>query len=169
MKQCPNCRSQITEEAAFCPVCGTAVNAVHSFPEPYPPQQPVTTPPVYIPPVPKVDPFDHTSKFAAHDISEHRLVCMLVYLLNFVGIILALLDCPDSPYARFHIRQSMKYTVLEILLSIAAFLLCWTIVVPVFALIALVVLMVLKISSFLQVCKGQAKEPAIVRSLKFLA
>ena len=169
MKQCPNCRSQITEEAAFCPVCGTAVNAVHSFPEPYPPQQPTTPPHVYIPPVPKVVPFDHTTKFAAPDISEHKLVCMLVYLLDFPGIILALLDCPDSPFARFHIRQSMKYTVLEIILSMAAILLCWTVVVPVLALVALVNLMVLKFISFLQVCKGQAKEPAIVRNLKCLA
>ena len=169
MKQCPNCRSQITEEAAFCPVCGTAIDAVHSFPEPYPPQQPVTPPPVYIPPTPKVNPFDHTVKFSVQDISEHKLTCMLVYLLDFAGIFLALLDCPDSPYARFHIRQSMKYTVLEILLAFAALVLCWTFVVPILALVALIVLLVLKCISFFQVCKGKAVEPAIVRNLKFLS
>ena len=55
-----------------------------------------------------------------------------------------------------------------VLLAIAAALLAWTFLVPIAAGIAMVVLMVIKIICFFQVCKGKAKEPAIVRSLGFL-
>lgn len=168
MKQCPNCRNQIADDAAFCPVCGTAVNAFHSFPEPYPPQQPVTPPPVYAPPVPKINPFDHTSKFSSRDIQEHRLACMLVYLLDFIGIIIALLDAKDSEYTRFHIRQSMKFCVLEILIGMISTVFCWTFIIPILGLICLFILLVLKFVSFTQVCNGKAVEPVIVRKLKFL-
>lgn len=168
MKQCPNCRNQITDEAAFCPVCGTAIDAYHSFPEPYPPQQPITPPPVYVPPVPKENPYDHTKKFHDTDIIQHKLLCMLVYLFDFIGIIIALLAAKESEYTTFHIRQSMKYCVIEALLAAAAALLCWTFIVPILAMITLIVLMVLKFVSFTQVCGGKAVEPVLIRNLKFL-
>lgn len=174
MKQCPNCRNQIPEEAAFCPVCGTAINAFHSFPEPYPPQQqnsqtpPVYTPPVYTPPVPKVNPYDHTSRFDQADIARNKNWCMLPYLLDFFGIILLLLKKSDSEYASFHLNQAVKFTIVEALLGFAAALLCWTLLVPFAAAVLIVVVQVLKLISFLQVCKGKAVEPALIRSLKFL-
>ena len=168
MNQCPNCRNQIPEGAAFCPVCGTAINAFHSFPEPYPPQQPVNAPPVYIPPVPKINPYDHTSHYMPEDISESKLFCMLCYLLDFIGIIIALLGAQESEYAKFHIRQAIKFTVLEALLTMISLFLCWTILVPALAAIALVVLSILKLLCFIDLCKGKAVEPAIVRSIKFL-
>ena len=168
MKQCPNCRNPIREDAAFCPVCGTAVSAPHAFPEPYPPQQPVTPPPMYVPPVPKVNPFDHTGEYHTQDIQEHKLFCMLVYLFDIWGILLALLLRTESPYTTFHIRQSMKFCVVEAVLVFASGLLCWSVVIPVLAVICLVVVLVLKFISFLQVCKGKALEPALIRKLNFL-
>lgn len=168
MKQCPNCRNQINDDAVFCPVCGTSLDALHSFPEPYPPQQPMPSPPVYVPPVPKVDPYDHTKKFSEKDISDHKLFSMLVYLFDFVGIIIALIGAPNSEYTKFHIRQAMKYCVLEAILAILTALLCWTFIVPILALIAFIVLMVLKFVSFTQVCGGKAVEPVFVRNIKFL-
>lgn len=174
MKQCPNCRNQIPEEAAFCPVCGTAINAFHSFPEPYPPQQqsaqtpPVYTPPVYTPPSVKVDPYDHTNKFDQADIAQNKNWCMLLYLLDFVGIIVLLLKKTDSQYCAFHLAQAVKFTVVEALLAFCAVLLCWTILVPVVAVAAVFALLVLKFISFLQVCRGKAVEPLLIRSLKFL-
>ncbi len=173
MKQCPNCRNQIPDEAAFCPVCGTAVNAFHSFPEPYPPQPagptpPVYTQPVYVPPVPKVNPYDHTARFLPQDVAAHKLSCMLCYLLDAVGIIIALMIDKESDFTQFHVRQAMKFTVLEAVLAFAAGILCWTMVVPVLAAVALIVLLILKFICFVHVCRGKAVEPVLIRKIKFL-
>ncbi|MBR3972594.1 MAG: zinc-ribbon domain-containing protein [Oscillospiraceae bacterium] len=162
MKICPNCRNQMADDALYCPVCGAAVTinqpAAPSYMEP----------PAFIAPVPKADPYNHTEKFSKADIYDHKLLCMLVYLLDVVGMIIALLAAKESEYTAFHMRQAMKYTVLEALISIAAALLSWTFIVPILALVAMIILIVLKLISFAQVCKGQAKEPAIIRSIKFL-
>ena len=168
MKECPNCRNQIPDDAAFCPVCGTAINAFHSFPEPYPPQQPISPPPVYTPPVPKINPYDHTSKFYTGDISANKLWCMVCYLMDVIGILIALMGAKDSDYTQFHIRQAVKFSIVEALLAFLALLLCWTFVVPILAAAALIVVMVLKFFAFLSVCKGKALEPALIRSMKFL-
>lgn len=168
MKQCPNCKNQVADEASFCPVCGTSLDALHSFPEPYPPQQPVTPSPAYIPPVPKINPYDHTKVFSPTDIAENRLTCMMVYLFDFIGIIIALLFAKESEYTRFHVRQTMKFCILEGILTLLTLLLCWTFVVPILALVALIVLLVLKFVSFVQVCRGKAVEPVMIRSLRFL-
>ena len=162
MKICPNCRNQMEDDALYCPVCGTAVTIT---PAPAPSYMET---PAYIAPVPKADPYDHTEKFSKADISDHKLLCMLVYLLDFFGMIIALLAAKESEYTAFHMRQSMKYTILEALIGIAAVLLGWTFIVPILAFIATIILVVLKLISFAQVCKGQAKEPSIIRSIKFL-
>ena len=124
--------------------------------------------PVYAPPAPAYDPYDHTSEFDAKDISDNKVYCMLAYLLGTVGVILALLASADSPYTKFHIRQALKFTVVNILLAIVTAILCWTIIVPVAAGIMFTVLFVIKIICFFQICGGKAKEPAIIRGLGFL-
>ena len=174
MKQCPNCRNQIPDDASFCPVCGTSINGFHSFPEPYPPQgaqanTPVYTVPAYAPPVLKINPYDHTSNFDPQDIATSKLYCMACYLLDFVGIFLALMGAKDSAYGQFHIRQAMKFTILEALLGLCAGIFCWTLVIPVLAAIALILLLVLKFLVFIQLCKGKAIEPPVIRKLKFLS
>lgn len=148
MKICPNCNTQIDDNASFCPNCGTnfATN-----------QQPGAP-----------DPFDHTAEFDPKDISENKVIAMLVYLLGSVGIIIALLASQNSAYVRFHIRQSLKFTVCTILASICSVVLCWTIIVPIAYAILVVTFLVLKIICFFQICSGKAKEPAIIRNLTFL-
>ena len=167
MKNCPNCHNQAKDEALFCPVCGTTLDAVPQpdpdYFRPAPQPVPVTMPVIKVPPK-----FDHTEDYTAGDIRESKLACMCAYLLDFVGMIIALLMCPTSEFARFHIRQSMKFTVLEVLLTLASALLCWTFIVPILGLIALLVLSVLKLICFADVCKGQAKDAPILRDLKFL-
>ena len=113
------------------------------------------------------NPYDHTSDYEAEDISKNKIFAMLVYLLDAVGIIIALLS-GDSPYVRFHVRQSLKFTVIEMLSAICIAVLCWTIIVPVAGVIFLIILAVIKIICFFQVCGGKACEPAIIRSFKFL-
>lgn len=180
MKMCPNCRNQISDEAVFCPICGSTVDAVPQ----YQPQKPVpnlpydptfTQPPVSPTPVSYIDPFDHTTDFDAADISENKVVSMLVYLLGPVGIIIALLASNVSQYAAFHVRQALKLTVVDTLavpvLFIAACLLDLIRLrgFMVFLVgLALIGLVAIHLISFLQVCKGKAKEPIFVRRLRFL-
>lgn len=165
MNTCPNCHVELKPDARFCPVCGTAVhliipNSSIPIPESMPELEPI------IPVAP--DPHDHTESFDPEDIKATRLVCMLVYLLDFAGIIIGLLAARDSEFTTFHIQQSMKFTVLEVLLGLAAGLLCWTVLVPLVAALAMVVLTVIKFICFLQVCKNKAVDAPLVRNIGFL-
>ena len=121
MKTCPNCKAQIEDSAAFCTACGTRFDAAQGAPAPVAPAAPV------------VDPFDHTAEFDPKDISENKVVAMLTYILSFIGILIALHIGKESPYASFHLRQALKFLVLDALLTICGAVLVWTIVVPIAA------------------------------------
>ena len=153
-------------------------------------------------PVKPVQNWDHTNEFDAKDVSENKAVAMLVYLLGFLGIIIALLAGTTSPYAAFHVRQGLKFVVLDTLIAIVAFLF-FLIMIPfttgsllsglsgygygggvdlggfaaiggfgaiVYLLLGAfsLVLAVVKIICFFSICKGEAKEPPIVRAFGFL-
>ena len=165
MKICHCCTAQLDDDAQFCRNCGAPQGEEN--------KRPLQPAPVYqsqyqAPAQPEKDPFDHTEEFEAADIASGKLWAMCVYLFDIAGIFLVLLGAKENGYAMFHLRQGLKFTVVEMLLGIAAALLAWTFLVPIAAGIAMVVLMVIKIICFFQVCKGKAKEPAIVRSLGFL-
>ena len=151
MKICPNCHAQIDENVPFCPNCGAPQGTGRPYAA-----------------APAFDPTDHTSEFDPRDISENKVVAMLPYLLDILGLIVAAMLAGSSAYVSFHIRQSLKLTVCTSLLGIAALLLAWTIIVPIIAAIASVILFVIRIICFVQICKGQAKEPAIVKNFSFL-
>lgn len=173
MKNCPACNAPVEDDAIFCPNCGTnisaAQNAASQQSQGNPYQGGMNPPPYQAPPVqPYYDPYDHTAEFSAKDISDNKVIAMLVYLLGPMGIIIALLAAKDSPFAAFHVRQALKFTVVEILLGIIAVLLCWTIIVPIAAGVCYIILFVLQIICFFQICSGKAKEPAIIRGLGFL-
>ena len=119
-------------------------------------------------PEPVYDPYDHTAAFDPRDISDNKVIAMCVYLLGMAGLIIALLASHDSPYVSFHVRQGLKFEVVEVLLGIVTLVLCWTVIVPIAAAIAFVVLLVLRIIAFFSICNGKAKEPAIIRSFGFL-
>lgn len=114
------------------------------------------------------DPFDHTAEFDPKDISDNKVIAMLCYLLGSIGVIIALLAANKSDYAAFHVRQALKLTVVNVLLGIVAIVLAITIVVPIAAAICVGIVSVLRIIAFFQICCGKAKEPAIIRNLKFL-
>ena len=82
--------------------------------------------------------------------------------------IIALLGSNSSPYAGFHVRQALKFTVLDILLGIIAAVFFWTFLIPIACGICYVILFVVRIISFFSICQGKAKEPVIVRSFGFL-
>lgn len=168
MKVCPNCQNMIDDNAAVCGYCGTPYQQ-QAAPQdaapqyaPYPPVQNGYAPQV------AADPFDHTAEFDPKDISDNKVVAMLVYLFGTVGIIIAFLGSSNSPFVAFHVRQALKILVVSILLMLGSLLLCWTFIVPIFAMVMSVVLAVVKIICFFQICSGKAKEPAVVRKLGFL-
>ena len=113
-------------------------------------------------------PYDHTAEFDAQDISNNKVLAMLCYLMGTIGIIIALLGSHDSPYAGFHVRQALKFSVIDILLLFVGLILCWTIIVPIACIIFYLVLFVVKIICFFSICTGKAKEPVIIRSFGFL-
>ena len=147
MKFCPNCGTQQEEGALSCPNCGTVFSAA---------------------PVVTADPADHTAEFEPADISQNKVFALLPYLMGLAGLIVALLARLDSPYTTFHVRQYLKICICEAIVGILAAVLCWTLIVPLAAGICVIILLVLRIIGFIQVCKGQATEPAIIGKFGFL-
>lgn len=164
MKICPNCQTQLDDNVMFCTGCGTQFGVPNgaqqtpnnSYHQPYPNYAPA------------YDPYDHTAEFDPKDISDNKVMSMLVYLMGWIGIIIALLGSHSSPYAAFHVRQALKFAVVNTLMLICTLLLFWTFIVPIAYGIMSIVFFVIKIICFFQICSGKAKEPAIIRNLKFL-
>ena len=170
MKTCPKCQTQVSDDAAFCTGCGVRFETPANSGErnDYTPPQNNTVPAQAQPVYQAYDPYDHTSEFDAKDISENKVFSMLAYLMGVVGVIIALLAGRESPYTTFHVRQAVKFMVVNILLAIAALVFCWTVIVPIACGVLAVILFVIKIICFFQICGGKAKEPCIIRSFGFL-
>lgn len=175
MKVCPNCSNQLPDDAVFCGNCG-AQFAQQGYAQQGYAQQQYYQQPAYQAPVPA---YDHTAEFTQEDISDNKVISMLVYLMGWIGIVIALLAANTSKYAAFHVRQALKFVVVETLIPIVLGVGVIINIIPVlgwivYGLAALaagiisVVFFVLKIVCFFQICKGKAVEPAIVRDLKFL-
>ncbi len=159
MKICTTCHAQLDDQAAFCPACGAQFAGQQTQTTAY------STGQSYIP---VIDPYDHTAEFDSKDISNNKVISMLVYLLGTIGIIIALLAAGTSPYAAFHVRQALKFTVVIILSTIITLFLCWTILVPLAYMVLMIILFIIKIICFFQICSGKAIEPYIIRNLNFL-
>lgn len=153
MKFCPNCNTAVEDNATFCTVCGTSFNIAPAGG-------------AYAQPI--VNEYDHTAEFDANDVAENKIYAMLGYLFGFIGVAIAFLAKKESAYVEFHAKQALKISVLSGIVSILTAVLCWTFIVPFAGLIAIAVLEVVSYISFFDVCKGNAKEPVIVRSFKFL-
>lgn len=149
MAFCPNCGNQIPDGAPFCAACGAPATAQQSR-------------------IVVQDPRDHTAEFTAEDISKNKVIAMAAYILGIFGIIIALLAAPESPYASFHSRQCLKIEILNILLAVITVVLGITVIVPIAGAIGMVILFVVRIICFFQVCKGRAKEAPIISSFGFL-
>ena len=159
MNICPKCGSQVSDGSRFCTICGTPLTA-----EP----QATAIPTYYQPAAPIPSPFDHTAKFDQADIHANKLYAMAVYLLGIIGIAIALLGAKESAYVQFHLKQGLKFVIVELLLSLCAAALFFTIIVPIAAGVCIAILEVIRIIAFFQVCGNKAKEPAMIRGLGFL-
>ena len=181
---CPKCGSEMSDGSTFCTKCGAALGEQaqantqqqmnNGMPQGNPQMNngaPYGNPQMnngmpYAQPY--VNPKDHTAEFDAKDISDNKVIAMLPYLMGIIGVIIALLAAKDSDYARFHIHEALKITVLSVLVGLITAVLCWTIIVPIAGGVCSIILLVVRIISFCQVCSGKAKEAAIVSSFGFL-
>lgn len=165
MKICPICHSQVGDESYYCTMCGNRLpEDAETVPNPPQPWQQIP----YQPAAPVFNPYDHTAEFDAKDVSENKLYALLMYLSGIVGIFLALLGAKESAYARFHLRQNLKLLVVELLLGLLAAVSFFTVIGPIAAGVCLVIVEVIRLIAFFQTAAGKSKEPAIIRSLKFL-
>jgi uncharacterized membrane protein len=114
------------------------------------------------------DPYDHTADFDPRDISDNKVIAMLIYLMGIVGIVIALLSQNNSPYVAFHLRQALKIMVVSTLAVFIIAMLCWTVIVPLAGVCFIAALFVVKIICFFDICKGKAREPHIIRNFDFL-
>jgi len=145
MKNCPHCGNQCEDTVAFCNQCGAPLNAGNAYQA--------------------FDPADHTAEFDKADISQNKVLAMLPYLMSWIGIIIALLAVNNSRYVAYHVKQALKLQVC----SIISIVLC---IIPILGWIAYgvcaIIIFVLTIIGFFQVCGGKAKELPIIKGLGFL-
>lgn len=148
MKNCPNCSSNLADNAVFCSECGAPFA-----------QGPVD--PEYIPSAP----YDHTVEFDPADISDNKIFAMLSYLS--ILVVIPLFAVKGSPYTDFHVRQGLKLLILEAAAAMLAVLLSWTVVFGIVAVVAEVIIAVLSLMGLFSVGNNQAKDLPIIRSMKF--
>lgn len=158
MKVCANCGAQLQDNAVFCPHCGASCNPATGQSGVYPGLL--------------IMPYDHTAEFDPRDVSDNKVICMAVYLMGVMGTIIAMLASGTSPYVAFHVRQALKITVLNTLVGICSLALLIVPLVNIAVLVALliwqVVVLVVRVICFANICSGKAVEPPIVRSVGFL-
>ena len=162
MKICPSCHAQVEDSASFCNLCGAPLGEA----------APQSNVPAYAP-QPGYQagfqpPFDHTAEFDPKEISDNKIFAAMCYIMGALGAIIALLAARESGFVMFHVRQSLKLAVVDILLGILSVVFFWTILIPIAGGILAFILLIVRIISLFQVFCGKAKEPAIIRSLKFL-
>ena len=147
MAFCSNCGKDIPEGSTVCPSCGATLITGDA---------------------PANTEWDHTAEFDEQDISDNKVYALSAYLFSFLGILLCHLLAKESPYAQFHARESLKLNVVIVVVGFLSGFFVWTCIIPVAGVILLVILSVVKIICFIQVCMGYAREPWLIRSIKAL-
>ncbi len=147
MAFCSNCGKELPDGANVCPTCGASISgsAVAEV---------------------TVNEWDHTEEFEASDISENKVYALSAYLFSILGIILCHVLAKESKYAQFHAREALKLDVATVVVYLLSCLLCWTCIVPIAGAVLACIFVVVKIICFVQVCKGKAVEPWLIRSIK---
>ena len=153
MKTCPSCNQEVADNVAFCSGCGQSVQSTYT---PTPNAGTASTS------------YDHTAEFDPADVSNGKVFAMLCYLTSLMGVLIAVIAAQQSPYTMFHVRQALKFVVIDVLLFIVMCVLFWTFIIPIACGIFSIVLWVIKIIAVFQIGAGKAVEPAIIRSIGFL-
>lgn len=187
MKTCPKCGNKLGDDALFCNNCGytmsnvapdgaAAGGAQQSAPQPdnsapqggfqqqnsY--QQNAYQQNGYQQPYAAFDPKDHTGEFEAQDIADNKLYALLPYFFGVLGIIPALM-IENSPYTRFHVKNSIRLMVAMMLLIVPCII---PIVGWIAAGIGYIIVIVLWIMGIVHVFQGKARDLPIISNIKFL-
>lgn len=208
MSVCKKCGTEVADDAAFCPECGSPLKDTQQdqgvYTEPQSAAQPQDTPlqqsaqqqygsqgsyaqaqgynynpnATETPHVATVNVnlgSDKTAMFDPQDISDNKVFALAAYMLGVLGLILASFAAHNSPYARFHVRQSVKLNVTGALLAFVAIVMLWILFVPILGIVfylcvavCFVIIAVLYVICVINVFCGKAKEVPIVGSFKFL-
>lgn len=221
MSVCKKCGTEVADDAAFCPECGSLLKDTQQdqgvYTEPQSAAQPQDTPlqqsaqqqygsqgpyaqaqgdyadaqsaaqpqgysynpnATETPHVATVNVnlgSDKTAMFDPQDISDNKVFALAAYMLGVLGLILASFAAHNSPYARFHVRQSVKLNVTGALLAFVAIVMLWILFVPILGIVfylcvavCFVIIAVLYVICVINVFCGKAKEVPIVGSFKFL-
>lgn len=184
MKKCPACSAEMPDTSVFCFNCGTKLapapapenvnpapnpNVGYAAPNSYSQTMNNGFPngaPAPQPAVPSYDPDDHTAEFDPADIRSNKLYAICAYL--GVLMIVPLLVAKDSPFVMFHVRQALKVIIASTAVIFAGAILSITVLVPIAAVIACVILAVINIIGFINAGRGLAKELPIVKKIGFL-
>ncbi len=166
MAFCAKCGTQVPDGTTFCPSCGGPIagstdpnQAAQQYQQPY--QQPYVQAPV-------IDAWDHTAEFDPQDVSENKVFALLGYCFSLAGVLFVYLGAKDSKYAMFHAKNAVSIAAVFGILTLATSLLSWTCIVPVAGAVCIILLLIANIICIFDVFNGKAKEPWIVRGLKFL-
>ena len=135
MKYCPHCGAEIADDVRFCPTCGKETVVTTAAADPV---------------------------FDAQDIADNRMLAMLGYLS--MGI-LPMLGCRNSAYAMHHVNQALWIFIGSMLCSLAAGILAFTVIIPILAGIALIVLFVFEIIGIVRALKGNGKPLPFIEKL----
>ena len=146
MKTCPICGAQTDDNNVFCSSCGARFEDSE--------------------PVSQIS--AEATEYDESDVAKNKIFGILAYVGSLLGIIVALLAAPDSPFVRFHIRQSVKLFICQAILALIMVVLCWTVVVPILGGIAMLVLFVVEIICIVRACKGEMQEAPIISGIGFL-
>ena len=158
MAFCPVCGAKLAPGITVCGKCGTNIDPADLEPVPEEVSGYRSIEAMY----------DHTAEFESKDISENKCFALLPYLLGSLGIIITALISISSPYAKFHLRQAVKFLVTKVLIFICSVALFWTVIVPIIGAVCLFIIFILKIVTVVQIFSGKACEPAIIRSIGIL-
>ncbi len=112
--------------------------------------------------------YDHTAEFTPEDVKDNKIFAVCAYLFSFFGIVIALLGGKDSAFTKFHVKQALKFALLEVAVIGVGLVLFWTIIVPFAAIGFISFIGVLEIIAIVKVCCGKSEEPIILRKIKFI-
>ncbi|MBQ3086574.1 MAG: zinc ribbon domain-containing protein [Clostridia bacterium] len=159
MTTCSNCNAQVQEELAFCPQCGTAVNASEAAT----PAQSEANASADLSQKLSVlnNTADTTEEYDVQDIEKNKIMAVLAYIIFLIPLIAA----KDSPFARFHTNQGLIIFIAALISSVAAII---PIIGWILAPIIGVAVTVLAVIGIINALGGKAKELPIVGKFKIL-
>lgn len=111
MKFCRNCGTQLEDNAAFCPACGTATSAQQAAAQ-QPEQQAAAQQPAQQAAPPQTEFVQPQVNSAAADAQQNRGIAWLAYM----GLLLLvpLFARKRSEYCKFHVKQGATLCAVEI-------------------------------------------------------